>query len=98
LFVTPEGGPIYNNVERSWAGIRNALIAKIEDAARKPALSGLRMHDLRHSYATVLAEQRVEPTARQALLGHASLRMTAHYTHPSAAAKRLAAAALPVPK
>jgi integrase len=98
LFTAPGGGPIYNNVERSWAVIRKALLAKIQDVARRSELAGLRLHDLRHSFATALAEQRVEPTARQALLGHKSLRMTAHYTHPSRDAKRAAAAALPAPK
>lgn len=97
LFTAPGGTPIYNNVERTWAVIRKALIGRIEDATRKAELVGLRMHDLRHSFATALAEQRVEPTARQALLGHKALRMTAHYTHPSRDAKRAAAAALPAP-
>jgi integrase len=98
LFAAPGGGPLYNNVERSWAVIRKALLAQIPLAARRTELGTVRLHDLRHSFATALAEQRVEPTARQALLGHKSLCMTAHYTHPSREAMRVAAAALPAPK
>lgn len=60
-------------------------------------LKGLRQHDLRHSFATMLAEARAEPTARQALLGHATLQMTGHYSHPSLEAMRVAMATLPVP-
>lgn len=43
-----------------------------------------RLHDARHTTATVLAALGVEPTAVQALLGHSSLLVTRGYQHVSA--------------
>jgi len=49
-----------------------------------------RFHDLRHTFATRLAEQGFNETAIQSLLGHSSARMTAKYTHATPEMRRKA--------
>jgi len=39
------------------------------------------VHDLRHTYATILAEQGIHITVVQQAMHHADLRMTIRYTH-----------------
>jgi len=50
----------------------------------------LRFHDLRHTYATRLAEMNVPPKTIQELLGHSKLTMTERCTHSSEEQKRKA--------
>jgi integrase len=97
IFATADGEPLFNNVERTWARIRAALLEKIPNPGRREELSGLRMHDLRHSYQSALHEGGADPLTSQALMGHRSLKTTAHYTRVSLAAKRAAVALLPGP-
>ena len=51
-------------------------------------------HDLRHSFATRLAETGVPESTMLALLGHMSRRMLERYSHIRMAAKRDAVAGL----
>jgi integrase len=54
------------------------------------------MHDLRHSYASILISAGVSPAYVQQQLGHASIKMTVDtYTHLIPGAGRQALAALP---
>jgi integrase len=46
------------------------------------------IHDLRHDYASLLAELGVQVHVARELLGHSSELMTIFYTHSSRAAKR----------
>ncbi len=43
-------------------------------------LGDVRLHDLRHGFATVLAAQGVHQRVAMAALGHAAEAMTHHYT------------------
>src|SRR5262249_2511722 len=61
---------------------------------RRSQIVNLRFHDLRHTFATRLAEAGVDAFTIAALLGHKTLSMTARYTHPSDAHKRKAVEAL----
>ena len=72
-------------IEKSWRSIKKA--AKIE---------GLRIHDLRHSYASLLASSGASLPLIGAMLGHSSPATTARYAHlfqdpQKAAAERVAA-------
>jgi integrase len=62
-------GPVVE-VKRAWATI-----------ARLAALNGVRLHDLRHTYASLLASSGLSLPVIGALLGHTQLQTTARYTH-----------------
>lgn len=44
-------------------------------------ISGLRFHDLRHTFATRLRARGVHEMDIMSLLGHTTLQMTSRYTH-----------------
>jgi len=67
-----EGGPLIN-LQKSWARIRT--MAGIED---------VRMHDLRHTFASVAAMGGMSLPMIGALLGHSQPQTTARYAHLAA--------------
>jgi len=71
VFTGARGGPMSH--ERDWARWRQAL-----DGAGVPRI---RRHDARHTAATLLREAKVDPRVIQAILGHSTAAMTAHYSH-----------------
>ena len=59
------------------------------------ALEGWTLHELRHSFLTMAAEQGVHPSVMQKLAGHSTSRLTMEvYTHVQMDAKREAMSAL----
>lgn len=74
VFTTTDGRPIH-------PGSACELLRRRLDAAGLPRV---RVHDLRHTYATLLAEAGCELIHVQHALGHSSYHMTANtYTHAS---------------
>ncbi len=71
----------------------NALAIAFRTFARTLGLE-LHFHCLRHGAVTHLTQANVHPTIMGKMLGHASLQMTAHYSHPDTAALRRAAEAI----
>ncbi len=61
-----------------------------------PEESGVtcRMHDLRHSFVSALAQAQVADSTLMALTGHMSKRMLEHYSHVRNEAKRAAVSSL----
>jgi integrase len=59
-------------------------------AREEAEIEGLRFHDLRHTFATRLADSAVDPFTIAELLGHADLRMTKRYTHSTDQRRRKA--------
>lgn len=57
-------------------------------------LSGLRFHDLRHTFITQMVERDVPLGVTQTFVGHISTRMVRHYTHISTGAAKDAVAKL----
>lgn len=72
VFPSSIGTPIEpRNVNRRWDELR-----------KKAGLDWLRLHDLRHGFATFLLAQRVPPRAIMEVLGHAEIGVTMNtYTH-----------------
>jgi integrase len=83
LFQNQKTQNYVKNIKRSFAKARE-----------KAGLVNFRFHDLRHTFASRLAEEGVDSFTIMELLGHSDLRMTARYTHASDPRKRDAVAKL----
>lgn len=82
IFTTAFGTPLdQGRVHRHWTAILSGA-----------GLPRLRIHDLRHTVATLLLEQDVHPRVVQELLGHSSIALTlGTYSHVAPAMHREAA-------
>ena len=69
-----------DDVKKAWRAI-----------CKKAGISGLRMHDLRHSYASMLVSEGHGLPVIRDLLGHASIQTTERYSHLYDDATRAAA-------
>ena len=72
LFPSPITGNPYNNIHGAW-----------NTARIKAGLGDVRLHDLRHSFASALVNAGRSLYEVQTLLGHSSLKMTQRYAHLS---------------
>ena len=78
------------HIQRPQKSVRTAWRA----LTRKAGLVGLRIHDLRHTAITDMAEAGVPESVMESMAGHVSRKMLAHYTHIRLGAKEKAVAAL----
>ncbi|MGE4369647.1 MAG: tyrosine-type recombinase/integrase [Burkholderiaceae bacterium] len=78
VFSNPKTGKPYHSCWSAWVTVRN-----------KAGLPGLRMHDLRHTYASLLLDNGSDIVDVQQALGHTQLKTTAVYLHLTEARKRL---------
>jgi integrase len=70
----------YNpKTKSSLKEVRTAFLA----ACRKAGIEGLRLHDLRHTFATRLRDKHVDLATIMKLLGHSTIAMTLRYAHCS---------------
>lgn len=82
-----------------WALTEKELRREFESARAAAGLPGVRLHDLRHAYASQLAATGAHAADMRDLLGHSSLAVTSRYTHVSADRLRAAVdAAFPGPR
>ncbi|WP_458699933.1 tyrosine-type recombinase/integrase [Sulfurospirillum sp. 1307] len=72
LFPSPKTGIPQNDFYRSW-----------DHARRKAGLKDVRLHDLRHSFASALVNSGRSLYEVQTLLGHSNMKMTQRYAHLS---------------
>ena len=70
LFPSPTGNGHISDIKTFWAKFRKDI-----------GLDNVRMHDLRHTYASVLVQNGVDPTAIQILMGHSKIDTTMRYMH-----------------
>lgn len=70
---------IFGNTDGSIYNFRKAF----ETARRKSGLEEIRIHDLRHTFASHLVMKGVDLSTVQALLGHSDQRITERYSHLS---------------
>jgi integrase len=52
-----------------------------EEAVEKAGIRDLRFHDLRHTFASRLAQNGIDPYTVQKLMGHTSFSTTQRYAH-----------------
>jgi integrase len=79
----PKTGENVFGGEKPYKSIRNSF----EKACKDAGIKNLRFHDLRHMFATRMAENNVDLRALQDILGHSSLNMVMRYSHPTAGHK-----------
>lgn len=60
----------------------------LKPAGVKAGLPNVHLHAFRHTAATIMDQQGMSAAEKQAVLGHQTAAMTAHYTHPQAEAMR----------
>jgi integrase len=70
VFPTKTGSAPIADIRHDWARLRKAA-----------GLDGLRLHDLRHSYASILASAGLSLPVIGALLGHSNPTTTSRYSH-----------------
>ena len=82
IFSQPDGRPLLpDSVTHAWVKL-----------VRKIGLNGVRLHDARHTHASLLLKQGVHPKVVQERLGHASIAITLDtYSHVSPGLQEAAA-------
>lgn len=78
VFLTPDGRP-YHDTRPSGGG--SPIKTAFATARRKAGIEAVRVHDLRHTYASWLVMAGVPLRTVAELLGHKSLTMVARYAH-----------------
>jgi len=83
VFSNPSGEPLLpDTVTHAWVKL-----------VRRTGLEGIRLHDARHSHASLLLKQSVHPKIVQERLGHASIQITLDtYSHVAPGLQEVAAA------
>lgn len=71
----------------------DAVSRRFKVLARESCLPPIKLHEGRHSAASLARDAEVDPEIRRKTLGHADQAMTSHYTHIEAAAHRAEAVA-----
>ena len=83
VFSTPDGKPLRpNTVTRAWAML-----------AARAGVKVIRLHDARHTHASLMLKQGIHPKIVQERLGHASIQITLDtYSHVAPGLQQAAAA------
>jgi len=71
---------VFNHPEGQKVNI-NTLRGAFEDSLRRAKIEGFRFHDLRHTFASHLAQNGVDPYTIQKLMGHRTFTTTQRYAH-----------------
>lgn len=76
------GGPALFPSKRSARISARTIIRQVAEIGRQAGIEGLRPHDLRHTCAKRMADEGVQLTVIQRVLGHERLETTARYLQP----------------
>ena len=88
------GASLFKNAKtgKPLTSVKTAFLA----ACRRAGISGLRFHDLRHTFASRLVESGADIITVKELLGHSSVKITERYTHSQGEQKKFAVSLLTV--
>ncbi len=92
-----EGDPLKGSLGFDATQHQNSWRSAWRSLLKAAGLQGLRFHDLRHSFITLMAERGVPLPVVQSMAGHMSAKMTRYYTHISSQAARQAVELLDQP-
>ncbi|MBU1008480.1 site-specific integrase [Candidatus Dependentiae bacterium] len=88
--LSEKNGPVYVRDMAGDNGESESVFGGVKDvkrsfhsACRRAGVNGLRLHDLRHTFASRLVELGVDLVTVSKLLGHSSITMTMRYAHPT---------------
>jgi len=70
VMENPETGRPYKNLAKGWVRI-----------TQRAGLAGIRIHDMRHPFASWSLQNGIDPITTQTLLGHRTASMTKRYAH-----------------
>jgi len=87
--VWSENGLVF--VDREGRTLNPRLVTRQVEAVLREIVPGMRLHDLRAGYATILAAEQVHPRVAQGLLGHTTIQQSMDYTKVVPAAARASA-------
>lgn len=79
VFINSKTGRPFQDIKRAF-----------KSACGKAGIEDLRVHDLRHTFASRLVERGADLITVKELLGHSTVKMTERYTHPNLAQKQKA--------
>lgn len=86
LFPSPQGGGKLTDIKKLWASL-------MKDAS----IQGLRLHDLRHTFATRCLQAGADVKTVSELLGHSDISITSRYLHSDDTVKAAAVARIVTP-
>lgn len=89
VFHNPETGTHIKDVKTGFRAAC-ARAKKNPDDKKDPGITGLRFHDLRHTFASKALELGADIMTVSRILGHSSIMMTAKYLHPTGESMRAA--------
>jgi site-specific recombinase XerD len=81
---------VFDNCRNQPLYIPNSYYREIAKIYRKASIEDANMHTLRHTFASHLIMQGVDPRTVQEYLGHSSIQVTEKYSHLSKSHKRQA--------
>jgi len=79
VFVNPDTKSFFTDIKTGFKA-----------ACRRAGIKGVRLHDLRHTAASIMVREGVDLVTVSKILGHSSIQMTMRYAHPTPEAMKKA--------
>ncbi len=78
-YLNSDGFVFINNKGKPIKDVRTAF----DGALKRSGIKKFTFHDLRHTFASNLVMNGVDPVTVKELMGHSSIQMTMRYSHPT---------------